>query len=546
MKPAQGHDYPQPPAGRPGQAPPRGQVSGGPAGGGRAGKALRRLTLALIILFSAGVFLYRLDRYPVNIGPYEGIAAVAAIRIAEGDAAAARVALNRSRQPNYGSRGIAWNPFLVYPMAAVYRLAGFDPGHIGIRLVPVAYGVLSVAAVYLLMAGMFGPGPGLASAFLLAASSWFISLSRLCSDFSATIFYSILCFLIYSRAGRNLIIHALLGGVLALGSYFYPPARFSAAGVFLSAGIRCVFERGYLRSRWFALALMLLSFQGACYLQGMDAVGYFTLAHRDRTNEAFWKQQTRPPLETLKFHCQVFYQAFFTKWGWTGSSIAYERQISLDPVSRWLVVAGALLALLRIRNHKYRLLLIWLLFAALPMIVSNARGKRGLLVIPALSALASVGLFGVIEMLTRWTAWFKGAPSRAGKAAGAVAALGVLLYAGKLNLENYFGEYVKAEKGFLAKRDKWPQWAQVLELMKASDVYTDCWQGEASDTGEYLACSIGRGGHLHQFKANEARERYDQASGPAVLFLHGGKAMESKPGPAPESPGGQPALNSEQ
>ncbi len=488
----------------------------------------RNFIIAIVlVLLSAVILLYRVDRYPVNIGPFEGMAGLAAIKIAEGDTEVMKVALNRTKHTAFGSRGAAWNPFLVYPMAVVYKLVGFGPNHIGIRIVPIIYGVLSVVAIYLLITGMFGPRAGLASAFLLATSSWFISLTRLCSDFSATIFYSIFCLLVYSRAGRNLIIHILLGGMLALGSYFYHPARVIAAAVFLAIILRCVFDRGYLRTRWLALIVMVLSFQAASHLQGLDGIGYFTDIPNRRANEGFWGH-SKPPLEILKFNCEVFYKCLFTKWGWTGTAIAYERHVCLDPLTRWLVLAGVFLSILRIRNHKYRLLLIWVLFAAMPMIISNPRGKRVLLVIPAFSALAAVGMCGVIEILARWSKEFKTEPGGIWRVVGSIMVLLTLLYIGMLNLENYFGEYARRESELLKKSKKWPQWEQLLEILETNDLYTDCWMGEAAETGEYLARSIGKEKHLHQLEAGEARKQFHEAEGPAVLFLNRGRILERK------------------
>lgn len=487
------------------------------------------LLYAAIVLLSAEILVYQIDRYPVCIGPFEGIAATAAIKISEGDTEAMTAALNRAQQPLYGSRGTAWNPFLVYPMAAVYKLLGFDQYHIGIRLVPIGYGVLSVAAIYLLVAGMFGVRAGLASAFLLATSSWFISLCRLCSDFSATIFYSIVCLLVYSRAKKNLITYILLGGILALGSYFYLPARMVAAIVFLSIILRCIFERGYLRNMWLAILFMAISFQAACYFQGLDGVSYFTSLPERRGNEIFWNKG-RQPLKVITHDFEGFYKTFFTQWswGWTGSSVAYERAASLDPISRWLLVAGIVLSILRIKKHRYRLLLIWVLIAPLPMLSTALRLKRALLIIPAFYALAAVGLCGVIELLARWSKDFKSAPGRIWKIAGQGMVLLTLLYIGKINFENYFGEYAKRESELLAKRKKWPHWEQVIELLKTNDLYTDCWWGEASGTGEYLARRIGREEHFHLLETNDAKEQFQEIEGPAVLFLHRDEEPQKK------------------
>jgi 4-amino-4-deoxy-L-arabinose transferase-like glycosyltransferase len=225
---------------------------------GRYRKNSVKILVIAIVVFAAAVRLYKIHRYPVNIGAFEGIAGYAAIQIAEGDSEAKLAAWNRAKQAA-GSTGIAWNPFLVYPMAGVYHLIGFDLSHIGIRIVPIIYGVLSVWLIYLLMAGMFGAAVGLSAAFLLSTFTWSITLSRVCNDFSATIFYSLLCFLIFSRAKRNILLHSLLGGLLGLGTYFYFPARMVPAIVFAAVVLRCICEWRYLKFAWLGLILTTLA-----------------------------------------------------------------------------------------------------------------------------------------------------------------------------------------------------------------------------------------------------------------------------------------------
>lgn len=486
----------------------------------------RHLLIIAIILYASAIRIYRIDRYPVNIGAFEGIAGHAAIQIAEEDPEAIRAAMNRIKQPAFGSVGIAWNPFLVFPMAVVYRLVGFDLTHIGIRIVPMAYGVLSVWLIYLLMAGMFGPAVGLSSAFLLATTTWSITLSRVCNDYSATIFFALLCFLVYSRARRNILVYILLGGLMGLGSYFYFPARLVPIIVFSAIILRCLLDWKYLKAAWLGLILMFISFHLVCKAQGMAAPDYFTDTANRRGNECSWNRPDFP--QNIVDHGSMFYHHFFVKWGWIGvSELAYERdEVSLDPVTRWLVVIGLFLALLRISDHRYRFLIIWAVVAPLLLLVTYSRIKRGILVVPMFSALGAVGLCGVAEMIARWAGGFKAEAGRMGKAIGAIIVCCVLFFVGRLNLVNYFGEYAKKEPDLLAKRNRFPVWEDRLKVLEEKDLYTDCWLGELQRTGEYLARCVGRGNRLYQLPPKEARREFSASEGPAVLYLKSGERAE--------------------
>jgi 4-amino-4-deoxy-L-arabinose transferase-like glycosyltransferase len=487
---------------------------------------LRHFLIIAIILYAAAIRIYRIDRYPVNIGAFEGIAGHAAIQIAEGDEEAIRVALNRIKQPAFGSVGIAWNPFLVFPMAAVYRLVGFDLTHIGIRIVPMAYGILSVWLIYLLMAGMFGPAVGLSSAFLLATTIWSITLSRVCNDYSATIFFALLCFLVYSRARRNILVYILLGGLMGLGSYFYFPARLVPIIVFPAIILRFISDWKYLKGAWIGIILMAIAFHLVCKAQGMDAPSFFTDTAKRRGNECSWNRPDFP--RNIITHGSKIYSHFFVHWGWVGSSeLSYERdEAGLDPISRWLVVVGLFLSLLRIKDHRYRFLVIWAIAALLPLLLTYSRIKRGLLVVPIFSALGAIGLCGVAEMIARWAGGFQAEAGKTGKAVGAIMICGVLFFVGKLNLVNYFGEYAKKEPELIAKRNRWPCWEDRLKVLEEKDLYTDCWLGEAQRTGEYLARCVGRGNRLYQLSPDEARREFSASEGPAVLYLKNGQREE--------------------
>ncbi len=490
-------------------------------------KKFSTILMLAIILLAVAIRFYRIDRYPVHISAFEGIAGHAAILIAEGDAEAIKMALTRAKQPLYGSTGIAWNPFLVFPMALVYRLIGFDFSHFGIRLVPILYGVASVWLIYLLISGMFGKTTGLISAFLLATMSWFITLSRACNDFSATIFYSILCLLVYSRARRNILMHILLGALLGLGSYFYLPARMVALIVFVAVFFRCVFERGYFKGAWLGLILMAAAFQGVCYLQGMNAVSYYGNALRDRGHESAWR--TPNIVQNVKNSTHRAYNHFFVHWGWRGTSeLAYERDGSgLDPISRWLVAIGLFLSLLKKREHKYRFLLIWFIGAAMIVAFAYMRDKRGLLLVPVFASLAAVAISDIAGMVVKWAEYFNSEILKmVSKSVITIVILVLLFEIAKANLDNWFGEYARREASLLGRRTQWISCVEKIKVLKEKDLYTDCFLGERYHTGKYLARLMGKGYTLYQLPSLEAKRKFDEAEGPAVLFLKSGESKE--------------------
>jgi hypothetical protein len=271
---------------------------------------------------------------------------------------------------------------------------------------------------------------------------------------------------------------------------------------------------------------MFISFHLVCRAQGIDVLSYFTDTANRRAHEVSWNRHDFP--QNVIQISVGSYRHFFVNRGWVGiSELAYERdEVSLDPISRWLVPIGLFLSLLRIKDHRYRFLLIWLIAAPLPLLLTYGRLKRGLLILPIFSALGAVGLCGVAEMITRWASGFKDQSGKVGKAIGVIIICGVLFFVGKMNLVNYFGEYEKKEPGLLARRNKWPSCEDKVKVLEEKDLYTDCWLGEPQRTGEYLARCVGQGNRLFQLPPAEARLQFQASEGPAVLYLKSGEREE--------------------
>ena len=118
------------------------------------------------------------------------------------------------------------------PAHYLYLVAGafdwFGVSAASIRLVNVGFGVLAVLAGYVVGSELFGRRVGLALAFLLAVSSWLITLSRLgMHSTSTTPFFTLVTLAFVLRALRNgrVFEFALAGLWLGLGLCFYTSFR---------------------------------------------------------------------------------------------------------------------------------------------------------------------------------------------------------------------------------------------------------------------------------------------------------------------------------
>ncbi len=94
----------------------------------------------------------------------------------------------------------------LYLVAASFQLFGVNVA--SIRLASVLFGVLAVPAAYIVGSELFGRRVGLALAFLIAVSSWLVTLSRLgMYATSSTPFFSLaaLAFLLRGAAERAVV-----------------------------------------------------------------------------------------------------------------------------------------------------------------------------------------------------------------------------------------------------------------------------------------------------------------------------------------------------
>lgn len=436
--------------------------------------------LAFIVVFlSAGILLWKIHLYPIRLGIYEGLNGLTALKVVEGDQVEIGHVWAKPREMQIMGVGgcLSGNhsAFFIYPTAFFIKVFGVDRYYISLRASGIMFGVLSVWLLYLILSKMFSRPVGVIGAFIMATSSWFIGFSRICQDWSATIFFSLLCIYVYiqSDRGRNPIGYIVLGALMALSPYFYGPARMIVPLLGLIILIRIVTERGYLRTYWPSLIFMADAFLIVLLLEGIKLKGFHS------TNvpnfEWFWVRygfhphDCATPWEYLVKILTFAYDRFFVQWGWF-RDIVGERDACLGPVTRYLLLLGLVWSIVKIRNRRYRLLLVWFIAMALPALLTQTWFRRSLQVIPAIAALAAVGVYNTLSLATSWI-------KKGRNVVLSILVLAVLFPVAWINLNHYFGLYREERytRGMLQERRNREKF---IELLKKYKVYSSLFQSE--------------------------------------------------------------------
>lgn len=321
--------------------------------------------LAAILLLAAALRLVQLNSLPFGIWYDE----------AQHGLQAQRILNDPSYRPVYEPAIGGTAPYL-YLVALAFDWFGVSVG--SVRLVSALFGVLAVAAGYLLGTELFGRRIGLVLAFLLAVSSWLLTLSRLgmYATTSTPLFtLATLVFLLRSLRTGRMMDFALGGLMLGLGLCFYTSFRLfvPAVGFFL---LYCILYQWRRTGTWpaprfwFGILLLLCT-----ALVTVAPLAWFAYAHPD----AFWSrvQETfvfanvdaanwQPVLlQTIQKHLLMF--------NWRGDPNGRHNlpgSPMLDDIAGVLMVLGLAYSLWRIRDPRYALLPVWLGFTLLAGILS--------------------------------------------------------------------------------------------------------------------------------------------------------------------------------
>lgn len=253
-----------------------------------------------------------------------------------------------------------------------------------LRLPSAVFGVLTVAGLYLLGAELFGEEVGLLAAFFLATSFWHLNFSRIgLRAISAP------CFLVWSlyllltglrRARTSLI--ALAAIVYGLGFYTYIAYR---ATPLLIAAVLYTMRTARRSSLVFTAIAAVTIIPLALYF------AFYPAALTEYPARISVLHGAHPAWEivlNLWRTARMFFWHGDPNWR---HNVAYRAELYW-PVAI-LFAAGIAIAVMRRQKPAYALPLIWLLVAAIPVILAGdivPHALRGLLMTPAVFLLAPV------------------------------------------------------------------------------------------------------------------------------------------------------------
>jgi 4-amino-4-deoxy-L-arabinose transferase-like glycosyltransferase len=377
------------------------------------------VALAAILLLGAALRLHRLSETPAGLFCDEVAIAVNARALATTghDLAGVRLPLY-SRLRSYelsGIPGIVSQPIFQYASVPFALALGRTP--LAVRLPAVAFGVLGIAATWLLGRALFGAATGLGAAALLAISPWHLHFSRV--GFEAVSLPALLALCAWqlvtgTRRPRRLVAGAVLA---ALATYAYPPAQVFVP--LLLVGFVAIYRRE-LRAQPRALALAVLAL---AVLEIPNLWTVATGANRARLGQTLITQAS------LGRERSVQWLAERREHSALAGAVLDDRRLLLPFVFAWsyashlsprflflegdanprhhptrfgacplfyapLLLAGAVALVRRRREPASRLLLWWLATWPLPasLAVEAPHAIRAITALPALELAAALGL----------------------------------------------------------------------------------------------------------------------------------------------------------
>lgn len=384
----------------------------------RARRIRTGLALAVILAIGAALRVDRLAETPAGLFADEAAIAANAWAIgADGrDLAGARLPLySRLRSFEVSDiRGIVSQPVYQYASVPFVRLLGRTER--AARLPAVGFGLLGIAAAFLLGAALLDRRVGIAAAALLAIAPWHLHLSRV--GFEAVSLPALLALAVGQilrgvDRPRSLSIGAAL---LALATYAYPVARVFAP--LLCVGLALAYGRRLLSTRR-ALALAVALF---CVLEIPNLVALAAGADRARLRETLlpwaelrheravaWLEERRAehPLAAGVLDDRRALVPFVFAWNYAAYVSPRFLFLEGDPNPRHhptrlgalpvfyapLLLVGVGALWLRRREPACQLLLWWLLTWPIPasMTVDAPHAIRAICALPAVEIAAALG-----------------------------------------------------------------------------------------------------------------------------------------------------------
>lgn len=404
-----------------------------------------------VFLFLAALIMrvYDLANHPFIINGTEASLGLEALNVLSGV------------QNNPFGTGWLTNPSLPFFFLAIpLRILGSSA--VSLRLLSVLIGAVTVPILFVIAQRLYGRNVALVAAILLAGSHYHIHFSRsgLTNAWDALIVLLALGFIAIAwqkapQYGRSTWL--LAGSAVGFSAYLYTSSHLLPIMLLFLAVILAIFDGATLAKQgrhiiaMFALALIialpqLLYYQSSpgTYTERANTLGIF-----DSQSGWLTQESARTGLSQLQLLATQFRQAALAFNATIDTSTSYGPYVPfLSFVFGILAVLGLILALIKLRQIRYSILVVWitvtLVFAG-ALLLDPPNSHRMIVAMPAVSILAAVSLNELVKALHRQNDRQDQVFSETGAVSGPpVFLIILLLVAGAVALYEvgfYFGAY---------------------------------------------------------------------------------------------------------
>ncbi len=343
-----------------------------------------------IVLLAALLRLWAIGELPPGLYHDEAAEGIDALRILQQGDRPVFLPSNNGREPGFA-----------YAVALAYAFIG--PGALGLRLAASLLGVLTIPATYLWSREAFGPRVGLMTGLLLALSPWHIHLSRVGLRPVILPLFEALAFYLLWRAIRRregIYMWLLAGAVLGITLYTYMPARLLLPLALLPATACFLNRRWSWRERaggplLLAVGVLIIAAPLGTYFW-QHPEDFVERAQQVSVMNAI--RAGADPAEEFGRNLRAI-AGMFSISGDTNPRHNLPGKPIFDPFLSAAALMGLAVAVTRLRRLEYATLLLWLLIALGPAIISDSAPHflRAAGLLPALLALPALGIVWVWE-----------------------------------------------------------------------------------------------------------------------------------------------------
>jgi len=322
-------------------------------------EALQRwelIVLGFVVLVGFLLRSYHLESLPPSLHGDEAETGLQAIKILDG------------RVDDLFTMGWLDFPMLSFTIYAL-SMRIFGISIFGLRVASAIFGSLSLVPFYFLVRLLFGRQMALISTVLLAVSHWYVHFSRLALNNILTPFFELLAFyfLLKGLRSRKELDFVWSGLAIGLGLYTYYASRLVPLIILVFLAYRLITEKGFLRSHYREIAIMIAAAIFAFAPLGLYFIGHgrqlmsrgegvfiFNSRSMDHFSQAY---HTRDPLRVLGIQTWRTL-AVFNYWGDTSGQYGFREPI-LDFYTSAFFVLGLAYSLSQWRRWKHFFLHLW-------------------------------------------------------------------------------------------------------------------------------------------------------------------------------------------